>query len=556
MKKLLSIVVMVLLGVSSVWAKIETVEFWNGENNYLSDFISITPSGITYSNNIADFWRGAYMQMTPNYNNDAEGSLTFSVKDDFTRISTYSFWIHPHYNGTYKVQYAINDGEKINIKDGADYEVADPNYLSKTFKLTGYANGHAAFLIFSASYYYLRTLKYKFNVIIPEVVDRTTTSITVLDKIEATDLQNGDNTRSGMIPFVVKDPIDTDNPQIYFAASIQSKTGETWSIANSGWQCIDNTPANRETYNVDDETDGSKILLVPVTYTATNGTTGTFKASIKLTSRNKFNTKEDIQEAQITVAEKEEYPISWGNSWEDGSEINLFKGKTYPRTGAGGYLANTDGFESILETPEVENVNPTTPASPIVSFDAQGKMTLHQEGKVKLTYTQPAMGEYKEKVLTLTINVIKQTPEFTLHFRIYKFRTMVENAEASGVPQVTHDNDPRITRVGHWLRKYRLDELPQLWNILRGDMSIVGPRPERPYFVEQIMKEAPYYCLLYKVRPGLTSWGPIRVGYTDTMEKMIERLNCDVVYVENMSLLLDMKILFFTVGVIVKGKGK
>lgn len=145
---------------------------------------------------------------------------------------------------------------------------------------------------------------------------------------------------------------------------------------------------------------------------------------------------------------------------------------------------------------------------------------------------------------------------YGMPFRIYKFRTMVENAEASGVPQVTHDNDPRITRVGHWLRKYRLDELPQLWNILRGDMSIVGPRPERPYFVEQIMKEAPYYCLLYKVRPGLTSWGPIRVGYTDTMEKMIERLNCDVVYVENMSLLLDMKILFFTVGVIVKGKGK
>ena len=145
---------------------------------------------------------------------------------------------------------------------------------------------------------------------------------------------------------------------------------------------------------------------------------------------------------------------------------------------------------------------------------------------------------------------------YGMPFCIYKFRTMVENAEANGVPQVTHDNDPRITRVGHWLRKYRLDELPQLWNILRGDMSIVGPRPERPYFVEQIMKEAPYYCLLYKVRPGLTSWGPIRVGYTDTMEKMIERLNCDVVYVENMSLLLDMKILFFTVGVIVKGKGK
>lgn len=141
-------------------------------------------------------------------------------------------------------------------------------------------------------------------------------------------------------------------------------------------------------------------------------------------------------------------------------------------------------------------------------------------------------------------------------FQIYKFRTMIDQAEADGIPQVTADNDPRVTKVGHWLRKYRLDELPQLWNIFRGDMSIVGPRPERPYFIEQIMQEAPYYCLLYKVRPGLTSWGPIRVGYTDTMEKMIERLNSDIVYVENMSLLLDLKILFYTIGVILDGKGK
>ena len=146
--------------------------------------------------------------------------------------------------------------------------------------------------------------------------------------------------------------------------------------------------------------------------------------------------------------------------------------------------------------------------------------------------------------------------KYGIPFTIYKFRTMIDQAEADGIPQITHDNDPRITAVGQWLRKYRLDELPQLWNILCGEMSVVGPRPERAFFIQQIMAEAPYYCLLYKVRPGLTSWGPIRVGYTDTIEKMIERLNCDIVYVENMSVLLDLKIMFFTIGVIIHGKGK
>jgi exopolysaccharide biosynthesis polyprenyl glycosylphosphotransferase len=144
--------------------------------------------------------------------------------------------------------------------------------------------------------------------------------------------------------------------------------------------------------------------------------------------------------------------------------------------------------------------------------------------------------------------------QFGHSFDILKFRTMCADAE-KGTPQLSCATDHRITKVGKTLRRYRIDEIPQFWNILKGDMSIVGPRPERRFYIDQIMEDAPYYCLLYKIKPGLTSWGPIKIGYTDTIEKMIERLNYDIIYMENMSLMTDVNILIYTFEIIFKGKG-
>ena len=140
-------------------------------------------------------------------------------------------------------------------------------------------------------------------------------------------------------------------------------------------------------------------------------------------------------------------------------------------------------------------------------------------------------------------------------FMLYKFRSMYINAEENG-PALSSSNDPRITKLGKCLRKWHLDELPQFFNVIMGDMSLVGPRPERKFFIDKILTNAPHYEQVFSVKPGVTSWGMVKFGYAENVEEMIQRLQYDIIYLENRTLVVDLKILLYTLRSIFKGDGK
>lgn len=167
-------------------------------------------------------------------------------------------------------------------------------------------------------------------------------------------------------------------------------------------------------------------------------------------------------------------------------------------------------------------------------------------------------------ILMIVVKTSSKGPAFFLQdrigkngrvFKIIKFRTMVTDAEKAG-PQLSSSNDPRITKSGRFMRKTRLDELPQFFNVVFGDMSLVGPRPERQFYIDQIAEIEPQFLELTKVRPGITSWGQVKYGYAENIEQMLDRMKFDLLYLRNRSIALDIKIMLFTIAIVFKGTGK
>ncbi len=206
--------------------------------------------------------------------------------------------------------------------------------------------------------------------------------------------------------------------------------------------------------------------------------------------------------------------------------------------------------------------------SPLIKI-SNGLMSGWQENTKRLldvVFSLAAMVVFLPAAIVLAV-IIKSTSKgpiiykqerigrFGKPFNIYKLRSMVKGAE-NGTPELSNEKDNRVTRIGRYLRKTHLDEIPQFYNVLKGEMSLVGPRPERKYYIDQIIKKAPHYTHLHKLRPGITSWGQVKYGYASNVNEMLERLPYDMMYLKNISLYIDFKILIFTLMVSFKGNGK
>lgn len=214
-------------------------------------------------------------------------------------------------------------------------------------------------------------------------------------------------------------------------------------------------------------------------------------------------------------------------------------------------------YDHVIGEPLIDITRPELPDAFVAIKRAVDVVT----ASVGLLLTSPIIG-------ALALAIRRQSPEAPViysqerigyrrrPFKIHKLRSMRPDAEADDRPRLSSDDDPRILPIGRFMRRYRLDELPNLWNVLVGEMSLVGPRPERQYFISRIMKEAPYYALLHRVRPGVTSWGMVRYGYASTVTDMIKRLKYDILYVQNLSLEVDLKILLYTLRTLIRGEGK
>jgi len=249
------------------------------------------------------------------------------------------------------------------------------------------------------------------------------------------------------------------------------------------------------------------------------------------------------EKAAELYQEFENQPKSAGNKFV--GFINIYDKDEYMLSKYITHLGGINNLKRIIKDNKIEEVLIAIESS---EHDSINKILKKLDDRRLIIRIIPDMYD----ILT---GQVKMSSLYEKPFTIYKFRSMQIDAEKCG-PALSSQNDPRVTKFGRFMRKSRLDEIPQFYNVLIGDMSLVGPRPERQFFIDQIVQEAHHYVHLLKVRPGITSWGQVKYGYAENVEEMIQRLKYDIIYIENMSLYVDFKIMIYTIKTILERSGK